>query len=217
MSPAAVVSSVAGGPGAGLLVALVLVVLVAAALTAWCLSRVRRLDRLHARVDAARAGLGAALDHRAEVALRVAAVLDPGPGERVRSAARTALAGTAPAPDGRDPAGTRERRETAENALTRELAVVDAVRATAVPGAELTEAHERVVLARRVHNDAVRDTRVLRSRRLVRLFHLYGTAPEPVYFEIADPPSTRVPGGPDRSVRGGTDTDVESTPSPNAM
>lgn len=212
MNPVA--ASFVGGPGAGVLVPVVLVV---AALTAWCLSRVRRLDRLHARIDAARAGLGAALDHRAEVALRVAAALDPGRGGRVRAAARTALAGTAPAPDGRDPAGTRERREAAENALTRELGVVDAVGACTAPGRELAEAHQRVVLARRVHNDAVRDTRVLRSRLLVRWFHLYGTAPEPVYFEIADPPSAGDPGGQDRSVRGGPGTDVESAPSPNAM
>jgi hypothetical protein len=37
-----------------------------------------------------------------------------------------------------------------------------------------------------VHNDAVRDTLALRSRRLVRWLHLAGTAPMPAYFEIAD-------------------------------
>ena len=42
------------------------------------------------------------------------------------------------------------------------------------------------MLARRVHNDAVRDTLALRSRRLVRWFRLAGTAPAPEYFEITD-------------------------------
>jgi len=44
-----------------------------------------------------------------------------------------------------------------------------------------------LALARRVHNDAVRDTLGLRSRRLVRRLHLAGRAPLPRYFEIADP------------------------------
>ena len=52
--------------------------------------------------------------------------------------------------------------------------------------AELAEAEQLLVLARSVHNDAVRDTLVLRSRRLVRWLHLAGTAPLPGYFEIAD-------------------------------
>ena len=51
--------------------------------------------------------------------------------------------------------------------------------------AELGEAEQLLVLARSVHNDAVRDTLVLRSRRLVRWLHLAGTAPLPSYFEIA--------------------------------
>jgi 8-oxo-dGTP pyrophosphatase MutT (NUDIX family) len=42
------------------------------------------------------------------------------------------------------------------------------------------------MLARRVHNDAVRDTLTLRSRRLVRWLRLAGTAPHPAYFEIVD-------------------------------
>lgn len=202
-----------GGAAGALAVAVaVLVVLVVAALTAWCLSRVRRLDRLHARVDAARAGLGTALDHRAAVALRVAERLDPDRADRVRAAARAALAGTAPAPDGRDPAGTRELREAAENALTRQLAIAGADGPAGDPAGELAEAHQLVVLARRVHNDAVRDTRVLRARRLVRWLHLYGTAPEPVYFEIADPQ----PAGGSGSCGAVRGADVESPASPNA-
>ncbi|HXO12370.1 MAG TPA: NUDIX domain-containing protein, partial [Mycobacterium sp.] len=51
---------------------------------------------------------------------------------------------------------------------------------------ELADAEARVVLARRFHNDAVRDTLALRERRLVRWFRLAGTAALPSYFEIAE-------------------------------
>ncbi len=58
----------------------------------------------------------------------------------------------------------------------------------AAPSAdELSDAEERVVLARRVYNDAVRDTLALRHRRAVRWFRLAGTAARPDYFEIAEP------------------------------
>ena len=43
-----------------------------------------------------------------------------------------------------------------------------------------------MLIARRFHNDSVRDTRALRGRRLVRLLHLGGLAPMPAYFEIAE-------------------------------
>ena len=52
--------------------------------------------------------------------------------------------------------------------------------------AELADAEARVLLARRFHNDAVRDTLALRERRLVRLLRLGGTAALPSYFEIAE-------------------------------
>ncbi len=137
-------------------------------LLAWvvlvCVTRVRRLDRLHVRMDAARAGLALALERR-------------------RAAAEPALAAAVAAARGARP----PEREAAENALGRALAALDR---SALPGAtrhELAEAEQAVALARRVHNDAVRDTLALRSRRLVRWLHLAGTAPMPVYFEIVDP------------------------------
>ncbi len=77
--------------------------------------------------------------------------------------------------------------EVAANALGRALARVDR---TALPPdvrTALADAEQLLVLARRVHNDAVRDTLGLRSRRLVRWLRLAGTAPMPAYFEIADP------------------------------
>ncbi len=44
------------------------------------------------------------------------------------------------------------------------------------------------MIARRVHNDAVRDTLMLRRRRVARWLGLAGRAPRPRYFEIAEPP-----------------------------
>jgi hypothetical protein len=51
---------------------------------------------------------------------------------------------------------------------------------------ELEVAVTRVGLARTFHNEAVRDTRSLRGRRVPRLFKLAGHAPLPQYFEIDD-------------------------------
>jgi 8-oxo-dGTP pyrophosphatase MutT (NUDIX family) len=160
-------------------VATVLVVLLVAALVLgpWLLGTANRLDRLHVRTDAAWAGLDAALARRAVVTRAVAAAgsVAPDNADALRAAADTAeLAG-------------RAEREAAENELSRLLGELDR---TAVPAAlaeELDDAEQRVVLARRVHNDAVRDTRSLRRRRLVRWLRLAGTAAQPDYFEIAEP------------------------------
>ena len=131
-----------------------------------------RLDRLHVRMDAGWAALDAALARRAVVARAVAAVVaDP----RLRSVAERAEA------------APRADREAAENELTLHLNRV--ARADLPPelAVELTDAEHRVVIARRVHNDAVRDTLRLRRRRKVRYFKLAGTAPLPEYFEFAEP------------------------------
>ena len=136
-----------------------------------------RLDRLHVRLDAGWAALDAALARRAVVARAAAVVDDAAPG--LREAADTAE--KAP----------RAEREVAENELTRLLASLDRARLPAELAEELSDAEHRVVIARRVHNDAVRDTLALRRRRKVRYFKLAGTAGQPEYFEIAEPP---VPG-----------------------
>ncbi len=128
---------------------------------ALCLSRVRRLHRLHIRVDAARAGLDAALTRRVSAAAQ-AGVKAPRDGAE------------------RDP-------EERANALSRALARLDRAALAVQLRAELADAEQLVVVARRVHNDAVRDTLGLRSLRLVRWLRLAGTAPMPAYFEMADP------------------------------
>jgi hypothetical protein len=84
-------------------------------------------------------------------------------------------------------AARRADREAAENELTLSLSRVDRANLAPELAEELTDAEHRVVIARRVHNDAVRDTLRLRRRRKVRYFRLAGTAPLPEYFEFAEP------------------------------
>ncbi|MGH3825134.1 MAG: NUDIX hydrolase [Pseudonocardiaceae bacterium] len=128
-----------------------------------------RLDRLHARTDAAWAALEAALYRRA---LTVSALEDS---VAVRCAAHEALHAQPTA------------REELENELSRMLSALDRCGLEPASASELADAEQRVVIARRVYNDAVRDTLALRSHRLVRWLRLAGTAPLPRYFEIAEP------------------------------
>ncbi|MBV9057748.1 MAG: NUDIX hydrolase [Pseudonocardiales bacterium] len=128
-----------------------------------------RLDRLHVRTDAAWAALDAALYRRAVVA----SALD-GPSALRRTAHAALLAGPM-------------AREDVENELGRMLSVLDRCRLEPARANRLAEAEQTVVIARRVYNDAVRDTLALRSRRMVRWLRLAGTAPLPTYFEIVEP------------------------------
>ncbi|MCW2577430.1 MAG: uncharacterized protein JWR66_3460, partial [Modestobacter sp.] len=73
-------------------------------------------------------------------------------------------------------------REAAENLLGRLLRRVP----EPLLAAELTDAGMRVALARRFYNDAVRDTRALRRRRLPRVLRLHARRPLPRYFDIDD-------------------------------
>lgn len=161
-----------------------LAVIITAYLTWWISFTVTRLDRLHARVDAAQAALDAQL-------VRRAAALD-----RLR-------------PDGPEvprltPPLTAADRQQAENDVGR--AVTGLLRemeggAGGVPTgrhadvAELRETTERVHLARLFYDDAVRDTRILRERRLSRVLHLAGRREVPPYFDIDDTvPPLSIPG-----------------------
>lgn len=144
------------------------VVVVALLLAAWILAIANRLDRLHVRTDAAWAALDATLARRAVV---TRALLDPA----------LSLAAS------RAESASRAERELAENELSGLLGALDRSSLAPALAAELADAEERVVLARRVHNDAVRDTLRLRRRRKVRYFRLAGTAPLPEYFEFAEP------------------------------
>jgi len=158
--------------------ALLLLLLVLLGFGAWGYRTANRLDRLHVRYDLSWQALDAALGRRAVVARAVAANAFGGPAdaEARQLVARADAAEAAP----------RRAREACENELSAALALVDPAAGPAGLIAELADAEARVVLARRFHNDAVRDTLALRERRLVRWFRLAGTAALPTYFEIAE-------------------------------
>ena len=145
-----------------------------------------RIDRLHARVDAARAALDAQLVRRASVTLELATsgLLDP--------ATSVLLAGAAHEARDAEPA----ERELAESDLTRALraafaepelrdALLDDPGGAHLLG-ELEAATRRAAMARRFHNDAVRATQAVRRQRLVRGLRLAGRAPMPPTFEMDD-------------------------------
>ncbi|REE94687.1 hypothetical protein [Thermomonospora umbrina] len=150
--------------------------------------RATRLDRLHVRVETARAALDAALVRRAAVALELAAsrLLDPATSLVLATAAHEARTADV---DG---------REFAESDLSRALrAVVDQpdfreTLASRGDGTalldELDAAAQKVSFARRFYNDAVSATRIARRKLLVRAIPLAGRAPVPDFFEIDDGP-----------------------------
>lgn len=129
----------------------------------------RRLDRLHARVDAATVALDRQLRYRAETALAFAPTARGSSGRDLTAAATAALAAT----------GLGHDREAAESALSRALQSVHGD----IEGA-LADVMTRAIFARRFHNDAVRDALTVRKRRIVRWFHLAGTARLPAFFEM---------------------------------
>ncbi|MEV0848824.1 hypothetical protein AB0J21_23605 [Streptomyces sp. NPDC049954] len=147
-----------------------------------------RLDRLHARIDAARAALDAQLLRRVSVAqeLATSGLLDPAASIVLYEAAHAARQ------------AEEEQREVVESELSQALRAVfgEAEQVAAVraaPGGdaaadELIEAVRRVPMARRFHNDAVRAARALRRHRTVRWFRLAGHAPFPLAFEMDDEP-----------------------------
>jgi hypothetical protein len=164
------------------------VALVAVGLLLWYLSfTAARLDRLHARVEGARAALDAQLVRRGSVALELASsgLLDPASSILLADAAH----------------GAREtdedNREMAESDLTSALRaavgqeVVDELSDDVVGRellADLGSASHRVTLARRFHNDAVQAALVVRRKRGVRLLRLAGRASLPSSFEMDDEP-----------------------------
>jgi 8-oxo-dGTP pyrophosphatase MutT (NUDIX family) len=156
--------------------ALLLMLAVLLLVGAWAYQTAHRLDRLHVRYDLSWQALDAALARRAVVA-RAVAVDAYGAGPEGRRLA--ALADAAER-------ASRAAREAAENELSAALALVDPVSLPVALVAELADAEARVTLARRFHNDAVRDTLTLRDRPAVRLLRLGGTAALPTYFEIAE-------------------------------
>lgn len=169
---------------------LILAVVVAILVSMWVTFTLTRLDRLHARVDAAWAALDAQLVRRSAALLHVAEAADSGAdaGQRQRFEADARAALDLESPD---------RRQMVENVVGRAVAeIAEAPHAISEPAlAEIQEAAARVLVARRFYNDAVRDTRALRARRMPRLLRLAGHVAMPQFFDIDDtvPPVTRPP------------------------
>jgi 8-oxo-dGTP pyrophosphatase MutT (NUDIX family) len=143
---------------------------------AWAYQSANRLNRLNVRYDLSWQALDGALARRAVVARAVAVDAYGGAPEGRRLAALADTAERAP----------RQARETAENELSAALAMVDPASLPAALIAELADAEARVLLGRRFHNDAVRDTVALGGRAVVRALRLGGTATLPTYFEIVE-------------------------------
>jgi 8-oxo-dGTP pyrophosphatase MutT (NUDIX family) len=164
-----------------LLAALVVLLAALTLIGVWAIRTATRLDRLNVRYDLSWQALDGALARRAVVARAVAIDAyggSPNNPEGRRLAALADAAERAPRP----------ARENAENELSAALVTVDPAAVPAGLIAELSDAEARVLLARRFHNDAVRDTLALAARRPVRALRLGGTAVLPSYFEIVERP-----------------------------
>lgn len=150
--------------------------------------RAGRLDRLHVRLETARAGLDVALVRRAAVALELAAsrLLDPATSLLLATAAHEARTADS------------ERREFAESDLSRNVRAAveqpdfrDMLEGGGDSSAlldELAEAAQKVAFARRFYNDAVSTVRIARRKLLARALPIAGRAPLPEFFEIDDTP-----------------------------
>ncbi len=152
------------------IVAVVAAVVAVATYVTWTAGR---LDRLHARVDAAEAALDAQLVRRAVAAEALPRSVAGARTDAVRAVARAARS------------ADHDSRESAENDLSRVLQQLNLDWAGPAVG-ELSMAAARVGLARQFYNDAVRDTRAVRYKPMVRLLRLAGRRPMPTYFEIDD-------------------------------
>ena len=189
------------------LVVVVVIIFVLAALLGAYLTA-HRLDRLHIRTDHARASLAGLLERRHTVAAAVARYLserDPDTAAQLthalsdaRSHSPDAVAGidptpapTRPSPD-RGEAGRGDDAPDAEQAENRLGVLLAGVDLTTLPrdlADEIDDVTDRVSMARRFYNDAVRDTRALREKSLVRALRLAGRAQMPDYVELVDPPA----------------------------
>ena len=167
---------------------IVIVIAVALFIGVYVSWRAGRIDRLHARVDMARAALDATLLRRASVALELATsgLLDPATSLLLAGAVHA----TRPGQDNNRP------RDLAESDLTRALRA-----AFSQPGfraslsgkegadellAEVEAAAHQVFLARKFYNDLAAATREARKRPLARMLRLSGKAKAPEFFEMDD-------------------------------
>ena len=147
----------------------------------WYLSfTATRLDRLHHRVETSWANLDVLLQKRAAVALEIAHsdIADPA----------SSMLLTAAAYQARD--ADIRNRSAAESGLSGALGLLleDSQHlATAADSALLTELSgltDKITVAIALHTDAVDRTQMVRSKLIVRVFRLAGTAPLPITYEF---------------------------------
>ena len=139
-----------------------------------------RLDRLHHRVETSWANLDVLLQKRAAVALEIAHsdIADPA----------SSMLLTAAAYQARD--ADIQNRSQAESGLSGALGLLleDSQHlATAADSALLTELSgltDKIRVAIAIHTDAVARTQMVRSKLIVRIFRLAGTAPLPITYEF---------------------------------
>jgi len=139
-----------------------------------------RLDRLHHRVETSWANLDVLLQKRAAVALEIARsdIADPA----------SSLLLTGAAYQARD--ADIKSRSASESGLSGALGLLleDSEHlSTAADNALLTELSaltDKIRVAIALHTDAVSRTQMVRSKFIVKLFRLAGTAPLPVTYEF---------------------------------
>ncbi len=167
-----------------------IVLLLILAFVVWRLSALAgRIDRLHHRIELARASLEAQLLRRARAAeaLATSGLLDP--------ASAIVLAQAASRARNTD-FGDSVESGIIESELSRDLrevfidqGAVDELRALPEGDellSDLAASCRQVRLSRRFLNDGVQAARLLRQGRMVRLFRLAGNAPRPEMFEMDD-------------------------------
>ena len=139
-----------------------------------------RLDRLHHRVETSWANLDSLLQRRAAIALEIARseIADPA----------SAMLLTAAAYQARE--ASIENRSAAESGLSGALGLLLADGqsnerpAEIVLLRELSELTDKVRIGIALHVDAVARTHLVRSKAIVRVFRLAGTAPLPITYEF---------------------------------
>ena len=163
-------------------------VLIAVLIAVWLSWTANRLDRIHHRIDVARAALDGQLQRRSGATLELAATdsLDP--------PSRLLLLDAAHHARNAEPAELEHAESVLSQLLRAVLGDAEEVRILredpdlAPLVDELAASCSRVELARRFHNDAVASALALRSRRSVRWMRLAGHAEVPRDVEFDDTP-----------------------------
>jgi hypothetical protein len=154
----------------------------------WLSWTANRLDRMHHRIEVARASLDTQLLRRsgAVVELATSGALDPARSLLLVDAAHEARGASA-----NEFEGAESELSEALRAVFADAAEVRALREAPGIGELLRELAgdcRKVELARRFHNDVVVSARVLRSRRRVRWLRLAGRAADLDTVDLDDEP-----------------------------